>query len=175
MENNFREEKKAINHILILVDSRLRMLLFERMIPLLSEKGYWYALGQAYTTCDWTDNLSIWEKKLFFCANRPHRQFLMSTAERKYLSSLPETVTIYRAMTIVEKESGEFGISWTLNKKVAEFFAYKYLRYAKYQDMEKTVHSLRVPKSQLIAYFNERKEKEIIYNHVTGEELPPIF
>lgn len=168
---SFRDEKRCIDGILVLVDSGLRFHMFSRLSKLLSDKGYWYALSKAYTGGDWPDNYTIDDKRGFFGSHRRFREYLMTSAERRYLDSLPKKVTIYRAMTTIERESGEFGISWTLSKKVAEFFAYEYQRYAKYQDHEKVIHTLEVDKETIIAYFSGRKEREVIYNH-SMHDLP---
>lgn len=168
---SFREEKRLIDAILMLVDSRMSIHMFSRLYKLLSDKGYWYALGKAYTGGDWPDNYTNDEKRWFFGSHRPFREYLMTSAERRYFDSLPQKVTIYRAMTILEQESGDFGLSWTMSKKVAEFFAYKYQRYARYQDHEKVIHALDVDKKTIIAYFACRKEHEVIYDHSEGDLL----
>ena len=77
--------------------------------------------------------------------------------------STPEKVGIYRGMTKIELKSGEFGISWTLDKEKAEFFAYTYVRNTSTNLLPKTVHKIIVDKKDIIAYFNGRKEQEIIY------------
>jgi len=87
----------------------------------------------------------------------------MSKREQKYLSILPEDLTIFRGMTVQEFESGDFGVSWTLKKDVAEFFAYTYGRNQATSHLPKMVHELHVKKSDIIAYFGERKEYEVIY------------
>ncbi|MEJ1239582.1 hypothetical protein WBG78_15705 [Chryseolinea sp. T2] len=96
-------------------------------------------------------------------ARRSHRHYLMNIKESRHLQNLPENITVYRAMTETEFASGMFGISWTTDSKIAEFFAFKYRRYGKYQYEPKVIHTLTVPKSQIIACFDRRKESEVIY------------
>jgi len=93
-----------------------------------TDKEFWYGLSHAYSG---TDNLYqykefleivLWENE-----ERPFREYFMSKSERNYFKKLPKMITIYRGMTVAEFESGDFGLSWTLSKKVAEFFAYIYL------------------------------------------------
>ena len=55
------------------------------------------------------------------------------------------------------------GISWTMDKKIAEYFAYTYNRNIATAKMEKTVTERTVPKMDVIAYFQEREEQEVIY------------
>jgi hypothetical protein len=163
---DYKTEKQCIDRSLKTVKSDLALRLFCGMAPLLSDQGYWYGLREAYTVCDVPDIYAIEEKRILFTSWRQHRECLMSAAEQRYLQSLPDQITIYRGMTLLEKETGNFGLSWTLSKKVAEFYAYDYMGYAKYNDHKRTVHSLVVDAEKLIAYFSGRREREIIYNNM---------
>lgn len=87
----------------------------------------------------------------------------MTKQELKIYNSLPENITIYRGMTVAELESGDFGISWTLSKECAEFFAFKYGRNFSTENKPKVVHQLEVLKVEILAYFHERNEQEVIY------------
>ncbi len=66
-------------------------------------------------------------------------------------------------MTKIESKSRNYGISWTLKKEVAEFFAYTYIRNHAICGLRKTVKSTVINKSDVVAFFNGRKEFEIIY------------
>lgn len=88
---------------------------------------------------------------------------LMNEDQKKFYHLLPETVTIYRGMTEKERRSGDYGISWTLDKAMASFFAFKYIRNYAFANEPKCVLELSVPKTRIIAYWNERREQEIIY------------
>jgi len=128
----------------------------------LSDKLYWETLGYVYSL---SDNLYDQRKKVRRCfrERRPHKSYLMSKLERDYLNTLPETLTIYRGMTCKEYKSKEFGISWTLKKEKAEFFAFTYWRNFSTNHLKKMVHSIDIKKSQVEAYFGGRNESEIIY------------
>lgn len=156
--------KKQIDSILfgIICNSYNRFYVFLKMVPRLKGKYYWYALRNAY---DSSDNLYHIKEivKGSFAKDEPERQSLMSKEEREYLTGLPEHITIYRGMTEVEYKSGDFGISWTLKKEVAEFFMHTYLRNHSTNHLKKVVHELVINKSDVIAFFNERQEFEIIY------------
>jgi len=86
----------------------------------------------------------------------------MTKQELKIYNSLPENITIYRGMTTEELKSGDFGISWTLSRERAEFFAFKYGRNFSTENKPKVVHQLEVTKVEILAYFNERNEQEVI-------------
>ncbi len=144
------------------VDSWNRFETFLELVPKLKGRSYWHALGIAYTD---SDNLFHYSGlvKAAFLKNKLGREYLMNEEEQNYLKDLPNEITIYRGMTEIELQQKDFGISWTLKKEVAEFFAQKYWRNLSTDQYKKTVHKLTIDKSQVIAFFNDRDEFEIIY------------
>ena len=128
----------------------------------LKGKYYWYALRRAY---DGSDNLFEHkaQMRLLFSKEEEGREHLMSLKERRFLENLPDEITIYRGMTKKEFRSKKFGVSWTLKESVADFFAYKYWRNVSTNHLEKCVHSVTINKKDVLAFFDERKEYEIIY------------
>ena len=143
-------------------DRILRIQAFKAIRPLLKGKLYWYALKNTYTGSDDLFEYRDYLKELFE-SDEPYRDFILNREGRKYLIELPNEITIYRGMTIAEFESKEFGISWSLKKEVAEFFANKYMRNFSTKGEKTKVHKLKISKDQILAYFNERNEHEIIY------------
>jgi len=135
---------------------------FLHFAPRWYSKNYWYALGLAYTCAD---NLYPYREyvKAAFSSKRKGREALMNEEELKVWKNLPQQVYIYRGMTIEEQESGDFGVSWSLSIEKAEFFAYEYTRNHYTKNLTKTVQHLKVDKKDIIAFFNEREEEEVIY------------
>ncbi len=129
-----------------------------------SDIEYWKQLAYLYIQQDF-EQLPFEFYKMLFSSNREERIHLMNTDEQKYFQALPDTITIYRGMSQKEAEDGNYGISWTLNRSVADFFAEKYFRNSLYKEEEKKVVELSIPKTKAIAYFNGRKEEEVIYIH----------
>jgi hypothetical protein len=129
---------------------------------LLKGKLYWYALRNAY---EMSDNLYSYryDIRLVFKSEEPEREYLMNKKERDYLRDLPNQFTIYRGMTESELKSNVFGISWTLKKERAEYFINTYIRNYATNHFKKVVHKLVIDKKDAIAFFNGRKEFEIIY------------
>jgi hypothetical protein len=131
------------------------------------EKHYWGFVSHLYTLTNFAHAEESFVK-LILSSDKPNRELLMTQKERNFLAKLPNTITIYRGCSKNEGNSEKYRFSWTLDKKVAEFFAYKYLNpvidgkhvrpIEDYTVVEKTID-----KSQAIAYFNGRKESEIIY------------
>ena len=144
------------------VNSFNRFETFIKLIPKLNGKSYWYALRHSYVG---TDNLFRYSGIIKFCflKNEPQREYLMLHDEREYLKTLPEQITIYRGMTEDELKQKSFGLSWTLKKEVADFFANDYQRNFATKHLKKVVHEMTINKSEVIAFFNCREEFEIIY------------
>lgn len=164
MKMSIKKEKIVIDGILIRCNSYERFPMFLTISKGLKGELYWYTLRQCY---DISDNLYQFRKEIkeSFSRDEPDRNKLMSKRELNYLNGLPEEITIYRGMTIKEFESGEFGVSWTLKRKVGEYFMNTYRRNFDTNHLPKMVHELTIKKDNIISYFGQRKEFEIIYIH----------
>ncbi|MEJ7821357.1 MAG: hypothetical protein WKF85_03490 [Chitinophagaceae bacterium] len=130
--------------------------------PVLKGRLYWNALRRAY---EHSDDLYHYryDIKEVFKRDEPDRDSMMNKKERDYLQKLPDKITIYRGMTKKEYQSKEFGISWSLKKEKAEYFAFKYGRNFSTYRLKKTVHQVTINKKDVIAFLNGREEYEIIY------------
>jgi hypothetical protein len=156
--------KKQIDQILIMPDSYERFREFLKISDYCKRKNYWYALRFAYGQ---SDNLFEHknEVKKAFLLGEPFRESIMDKDERNFLNKLPDIITIYRGMTSKEFHSKDYGISWTLNPKVAIFFAHEYIRNHATKNMPKKICEMKISKQKVIAYINGRNEQEIIYVH----------
>ena len=118
----------------------------------LSDTQYWSLLSDI-----WTDTENQWQGlnkwKQLLSSNRPSRHYLMNEEEFNLLQSLPDEVTIYRGC---QAGINENGLSWTLNKKKAEFFAKRFSK-------EGIILERKIPKSNIIAFLNGRGEYELIW------------
>lgn len=121
----------------------------------MDDKSYWQSLEMVWT---------MWEqmfphKKVFlslFQARRSQRQYLMNAGERRALMNMPKEFTVYRGFI---GNRGE-GLSWTIDRSKAEWFA---CRFAMLHDRgSPRICEGRVKKKDVLAYFNGRKEKEIV-------------
>lgn len=119
-------------------------------------------LGEHYTRCDdlyrYKDIVSY-----AFSVVKPYREKLMTKKELAYLDRLPDKVHIYRGMTVKESKKKSQGYSWTLKKKIAEFFAYEYRRNFSTANESKIVIEKIIDKKDILAVFLGRKEFEVIY------------
>ena len=151
------------------VDSFNRFQTFIKLMPKLKGKNYWYALRNSYDT---SDNLFKYSRivKGCFLKDEPQRENLMLPDEIEYLKNLPEQITIYRGMTENELKQKHFGCSWTIKKEVADFFANTYQRNFATKNLKSIVHELTIYKNEVIAFFNDRNEFEIIYIKDNGNK-----
>ena len=118
---------------------------------ILSEKEYIDVVKDWYTQTEIVyQDLQLWIDTFKSIKNT---KLLMDYDELNYFSNLPKKIIIYRGG--VSKR----GISWTLDKDIAEWFANRFKAINKGgQLFEKKVF-----KNDCIAYFNGREEEEIIY------------
>lgn len=131
---------------------------------LCSDKEYWEILSAVYTLKNTiSDYLSEW--LILFRDSRPGKEYFMNEEEREFFKKLPERLTIYRGCFINKKykyrdlPSNEGGISYTLSKEKAEWYAKRFIALGgKAFIIKKTVN-----KSDCFAYLNGREEEEIIY------------
>lgn len=97
-------------------------------------------------------------------APRMQRRRMMNREERDQLGRLPAQLRIYRGFS---HPGGERGLSWTLSRECAEFFAdyanssrRAYL--AKMRPGRKFVAAANCKRRDVIAYFQVRKEGEVV-------------
>lgn len=128
-----------------------RLQAFSEIEHLLDDKEYWKLLGQIWVDTEnaWA-NLKLWKK--FFSSKRAFRDYLMDWDEQLAHQSLADVVTVYRGC---EKGVNEDGISWTLKKEKAEWFATRFSKVGKVLEM-------RIKKERIIAVFTGRNEFEVI-------------
>jgi hypothetical protein len=145
--------EKKYSQIIFLHERPYRLEAFVQITKELPDAKYWSLLASVWTDTEngW-QNLPTW--RALFWSKRPGRENLMDADERLTLANLPETVEIYRGCT---NKLNEDGISWTLNRDKAEFFANRFSKGG-------LVLSKQINKSDIIAVFNGRGEAEVICN-----------
>ena len=143
--------EKNFNQIIYLHERPYRLQAFISIAEELSDSKYWSILSGIWTDTEnqW-QNLEQWKELL--SANRSSRHYLMDESEVQLLNSLPEFVKIYRGCV---KGLNEDGLSWTLDKAKAEFFANRFSK-------EGIILEREIPKSEIIAVLLGRGESEVI-------------
>lgn len=87
-------------------------------------------------------------------------KLMMDKSEKEKYSELQDEITIYRGGNKVEGEDSNFGLSWTYNRGVAEFFAF---RGRTHSIEDGRLFSVTIPKEKIHAIFLDRNEDEVIY------------
>ena len=80
------------------------------------------------------------------------KEYLMDEDNLKVYSNLPENITAYRG---IYEGGNKNGLSWTLNYEIAERFSHRF-------NTEGIILEKNFQKQQILAYFGDRDEEEII-------------
>jgi hypothetical protein len=125
---------------------------FKKIEKQLGIVNYWQLLTQVWID---TENqyayLKDWKKLL--SADRGDRNDMMNDEDKESLRLLPEEVTIYRGC---QEGLNENGLSWTLDKSKAEFFANRFGK-------KGIILERKIPKSEIVALLTVRGETEVIW------------
>lgn len=100
-------------------------------------------------------NVTIKEIVTMFKYCNPQK--LMTDEDYKVYQNLPDKITIYRGIAVGRNPKG---ISYTDDKDKADWFAHRFDTGNK----KGYVISKQVNKNKILAYFNVRGEKELVYN-----------
>lgn len=141
---NLRDDAQLAYHLL-----KEAYIMTDNIYGQLKKTTYDFALG------DYLENLGN---------ELPKRNSDELTDEEKYFyDGLPQKVTVYRGMCDEEKQSGQFGVSWTLDKKEA----LKYIFYKK-NEVKGDIGwcaNMEIEKSEIFAVWGVKGEKkEIVIN-----------
>lgn len=124
---------------------------FTKIADKLSDTDYWRLLSDVWIdTENQYAHLKEWKRLL--ASKRPNRHYMMNEDEDNILRALAPEVTIYRGC---QKGINEDGLSWTLDKSKAEFFANRFGK--KGIILERTVS-----KNDIVAVLTGRGESEVI-------------
>lgn len=79
------------------------------------------------------------------------------------INLLADDVQVFRGSDLSEYNSGQYGQSWTLSKKIADRFAYEhYQSYDWFDREQRIVMSASIPKSAIFYYETSDSEDELI-------------
>jgi len=124
----------------------------------IKDKDYWMLIGFCYTVSDFCYNDYETLKK-YLNTNRVNKEHIMNEEDRSFLNSLPDQIKVFRGCSKKEIKNGVFRFSWTLDREIAYFFAYKYRRNS---NIDCDIVEQIIDKKDVLAYFNDRNEQEIL-------------
>lgn len=141
------------NTVIMLHERAYRLDAFSEICTLMSDKDYWKNLAMVWVDSENIfQNLEQWIE--LWNSDRAFREHSMSKSEQEYFNSLPETLAVYRGSAY---ETSLEGLSWTLAKDRAEWFAERFSN-----GREIFIARGTVKKSSVLAYFSGRNEEEIV-------------
>lgn len=144
--------EKNYSKVVYLHERPYRIQAFLDVMDFMEDADYWKLLGSIWTDTEnsW-QNFEMWNELLR--SQRPERNNLMDEEELSRLASLPDAVIVYRGCVAGVNENG---LSWTLDRTKAEFFANRFSK--KGIVLERTIN-----KDEIIAVFLGRNESEVIF------------
>jgi len=134
---------------------------FEDVMDELTDQEYWSRLSDI-----WVDSENIgaqpdrWRNLLL--SDRGSRESFMTEDERAEFAALQPRFTVYRGYS--ENDQEEFGMSWSTDAGVAEWFARRFAR----EDEKIFMEEMEVSKDDVFAYLTRRGEEEIILDMRTA-------
>lgn len=172
-EAEFQEKRSALllagdfERYLLSFGSHERFAAFRKIHRKLTDADFWRLLGDVWTAAEVIEpDKRVWLS--LFQSTRPQRELLMTDTERATLAALPQTLEIWRGCGHAD---GWRGMSWTLDKVKATWFANEYAGGGRRQLLardfvgtEPHFFKAHCQKADVIAYFNERDESEIVIN-----------
>ena len=156
----YAQKKKAVEDALIagaygrfifLHERPYRLEAFTKIADKLPDAKYWSLLSSI-----WTDTENGWQNieqwKELFGSSRSSRSFLMDEDEQFGLQNLGDSFTVYRGC---QEGLNEDGISWTLRREKAEWFANRFQK-------DGVVLEKVITKQDAVALFIGRNEPEVV-------------
>lgn len=96
------------------------------------------------------------------------KEKLMMPSDYQKYKKLPEKMTVYRGVAVGRNPSG---LSWTDNKKVADWFSHRF----DVKNETGYVQKAEISKDNVLAYFSTRNEDEIVVNtHAIKDKIQII-
>lgn len=120
----------------------------------LSEKDYSELLGEAWTRQENpNDDVNVPVDEAIGMFREAEKRFLMNDDELKVYENLPNEFVAYRGIANGHNPNG---LSYTLDKSVAEWFANRF------GDKDGYVLQAKVKKEDVLCYFDRRNESEVV-------------
>ena len=125
---------------------------FIKIADKLSDTDYWKLLSDIWVDTE-NQHAYIKEWKKLLGSKRSNRHYMMVEEEDNILRSLADEVSIYRGC---QEGLNEDGLSWTLDKSKAKFFANRFGK-------KGIILERKIPKSDIVAVLLSRGESEVIW------------
>lgn len=140
---------------------------YKKVYEKLGEQEYYELLGRIFTLQEFHYFTKKFYPILLYYGKDP--LLMMSEDNRRVYNNLPEQFIVYRGISSKkplkkEKIKDYIGNSWTLDKNISIRFSKELLLHSEKKGFY-YVLSYPVMKSEVLSYFNDRKEEEIFLDH----------
>jgi hypothetical protein len=122
---------------------------------------YWETLRTIWMMAQTVGSTPVTWLELFEPCDGIGVRCVFTADELSVFDSLPDTVTAYRGA----QEPAKRGMSWSLDIKMAEFFAKR---------THGSVWRVEVPRSAVLAYFADRAEAELVIQVPESVKVTPV-
>lgn len=160
-------DTSSLIQIYFMLDPRYQLTFFKHIRGYLSEQDFSELWRTIWTQSEGGNNFTVLTKReclSYFRKSVPN--ILMEPEDYTTFKELPETVTVYRGVCPRQKkpipsdEKNTNALSWTLSEDVAKYFATRYMTPS--ETRKGIIYKAHIEKSHILAYFEDRNEKEII-------------
>lgn len=145
-------DKEDMFGIFIHIHKPFRLPVLMRITEELNDKQYTEALIDLWVDTEFPHENGVELMLLLF--KKADKKYLMTDEERAELDKMNDMIVVYRGL---QKDAIENGMSWTIEKKVAIWFATRF-------DRKGRVIKAKIPKKHVFAFKDQRAEGEIILN-----------
>lgn len=119
----------------------------------LSERDYNNFLREMWISVEFLYNdQNVSRNEFIKYFKNANSSMLMEHEDLEIYKNLPDEIEIYRG---VKPDSSPKALSWTLNKEVANWFAKRF-------EDNGVVYKAKIKKKDILAYFNQRNENEVV-------------
>jgi hypothetical protein len=140
---------KTVLQILCYINKPYRLQILISSRKYLSKKTYSKNLGWVWANTEYPHQIKTRELINAF------KDADCKIINKKDFNQLPETLTVYRGLQ--GSKAKLRGLSWTLNLKIATWFANRF-------KLQGKVYSAQIKKKDIFFYSNERNEQECVLN-----------
>jgi hypothetical protein len=147
-----KEKEKALFTIFLIISSAYRIQFLDLIKDELTAKEIGTMMSWIWTDTEFPNQYET--KMLINLFEKSDKETLMDEDDKKFYDNLPEVITIYRGKQTTKAK--RLGMSWTLNKEKANWFAHRW------QTQQGKLYQATIEKKYVYAYLNNREEQEVV-------------
>ena len=151
--DEIKEQAKEIDDIFMQVNKPYRLTFLYLVKDFLTEEEFNSMMKDCWVMTEYPNQEGTWLLLKLF--EKSKRELLMTKEELEKFNSLPQVIIIYRGLQ--GSKAKIRGLSWTLSKDKARWFATRWKN-------ENKVYQAEINKEDIFMYTNDRNENEVVIN-----------